>query len=163
MNLGARSRAEVLLAKALLVALEGRDIGEMIAPDPGSDICTCLERFIPEVLSKNNPRWVWESLDGLFVAHGFKVNKRRIQLLGTAILTSDQRDTPFLLEIEPSEGGDAIAGYTIKLGEPGEGPLHISGPPCNSGAARRLRQLLPGREALGQVDWVYIAHANHAG
>jgi hypothetical protein len=39
------------------------------------------------------------------------------------------------------------------LGEPGFGPLGISGPARNSAAARELLQTLGTR--LEQIDWVY--------
>jgi len=157
-----RSRAEVLLARAVLQALKDVDVGATIVPDPASDICSCVERFVPEVLAWDFPEWNGESLDGVFVIRGSKVDTRRLQLLGTAILISDQRVTPLFVEIEPSESGDAIARYTMKVGEPGEGPLHISGPPCNSGAATRLLHRLPNRQELGRVDWVYTASADEA-
>jgi len=157
-----RSRAEVLLAEAVLLALKDQDVGAMVMPDPASDICASLERFVPEVLARNNPEWNGESLDGVFVVQGAKVDNRRLRLLGTAILISDQRVTPLLVEIEPLEAGDAIANYAMKVGEPGEGPLQISGPPCNSGAATRLLHRLPNRQELGRVDWVYAASTDDA-
>lgn len=157
-----RSRAEVRLAEAVVLELQDRPVGAEVKPAPDSDICACLELFVPEVLARTHPEWAGESFDGIFVVQGTNVDNRRLRLLGTAILISDQRVTPFLVEIEPSPAGDAVDAFRIRIGETGEGPLQISGPPCNSGAATRLLHRLPGREELGRVNWVYYATSDDA-
>ena len=157
-----RSRAEVRLAAAVLAALDSLPAGAEVNPQPASEICICLEWYIPEVLARTHLEWSGESFDSVYVARGAKVGSRRLRLLGTGILMTDQRVTPLLVEIEASPSGDAVDGFTVRVGEPGEGPLQISGPPCNSGAATRLLHRLPGREELGRVNWVYRATSDDA-
>ena len=149
------SLAEAGLASAISAALDGLSVGSEVPLSADSDICACLERFIPEVLARTYVEWSGESLDGVFVARATKVGLRRLRVLGTGILINDQAATPLQVELQASPTEEVIEEYLIQVGEPGEGSLGISGPPCNSGAATRLLHRLAGREELGRIDWVY--------
>ena len=150
------SVAERRLAEEVLAATSCQDVGDSFTPTPDSEICSYLERYVPEVLSRKYGVWSGESLDGVFVIQGSVTNSCRVSLLGTAILLRDQRVAPLLVEVEASSSGDSIVSYRIRLGEPGGGPLGISGPACNSGASSRLLHRLPNRVALQRVDWVFF-------
>ena len=151
--------AEPRLARAISSALEGLPIGEDLCLASDSDICSLLERYIPEVLAQEHPKWSGESLDGIFVSRARKVGCRRIEILGTGILITDQTVTPLLVELQPCPSASVIGEFEINVGEPGEGALGISGPPCHSGRASRLLHRLEGRHELQRIDWVYsVAH-----
>jgi hypothetical protein len=71
---------------------------------------------------------------------------------GTCILISDQTVAPFALSLSLADA-DTFRSFRIRLGEPGTGPLGISGPACDSRAGQEMLFALNGR--LGRVDWVY--------
>ncbi|MEQ1507826.1 MAG: hypothetical protein ABMB14_36695 [Myxococcota bacterium] len=155
----ATSKAEGALARALRGMLSSLPTGAQVAT-VSLDVCESLERFAPELLRLEHAAWEGESLDGVMPTRVIKTGPDTIEMLGTCILISDQTVTPFLFEFEVAEGRDAIRMYHLRLGEPGDGPLGISGPPCNSGAATRLASRLEGRLELGRVAWVYMSRGD---
>ena len=127
---------------------------------PTSDLCSVLERYLPQLLRMRYPEWKGESLDGVRVARAIKTSPNALQLLGTCILVSDQSVAPLFAALEVTSAQDAIASFCVSLGEPGGGPLGISGPPCNSGQATRLQQHVTTRFDLGGIEWVYTVSSD---
>lgn len=145
---------ERLAASQLASCLEQTAIGSPLAIDSASNLCDTLELLIPEVLRREHSEWERESLDGFFFATTVKNDAESADLAGTCILISDQTVTPFLLSVRLA-GIAAFRNFRIRLGEPGEGALRISGPDCNSSAAQEMLLSLDAR--LDQIEWVYDA------
>lgn len=148
------------LASELHDLMQGLPVGAQFTVPPSADICYSLELFIPGVLRQRYPEWEKESLDGLFVARATKMGSAAAELIGTCILISDQTVTPFRLDLNVSQEGDsdAVTAVRVMLGEPGSGPLGISGPPCNSRDAQRLLTSLVDR--IDRVEWSYTLNSN---
>jgi hypothetical protein len=144
---------ESRLASELRRLVARLPVGTQFAVPPSADLCSVLELFLPQLLRDRYPEWMKESLDGIFVAHAEKSGPAAVKLVGTCILISDQTVTPFLINLRLSPGADCLAAYRILLGEPGGGPLGISGPACNSNDAERLLGTLISR--LDDVEWSY--------
>jgi hypothetical protein len=149
---GAVERLSSQLAANLREIIQGVSVGGNFEVCPGSDICHCLELFLPQELRARYPEWKGESLDGVFVARATKTSRSGAELIGTAVLISDQTATPFALELAEASGRVAIR--RLGIGEAGGGALGISGPPANSDAARRLFEGILNR--IDAVDWVYV-------
>jgi hypothetical protein len=145
---------ESQLASELRELVRRVPIGSQFTVPPSVDLCSSLELFLPELLRRRYPEWVKESLDGIFVARARKTGPAAVQLVGTCILISDQTVTPFLVDLELSSMADSVAAFRVLLGEPGGGPLGISGPKCNSSDAKRLLATLTDR--LDGVAWSYM-------
>lgn len=146
-------RLESQLVSELRRLLLHLPVGAQFSVPPSADICSSLELFLPELLRSRYPEWVEESLDGVFVARAQKTGRAAAQLVGTCILISDQTVTPFFVELELAHKSDSLATFRVLVGEPGGGPLGISGPGCNSQAAKRLLANLTNR--LDRVMWSY--------
>jgi len=111
-----------------------------------------LERYLPDLLRGGYSEWNAESLDAIYVAAARKIGGgSAAEIFGTCLLIGDQRLTPFCVRLAVSDG--AVTSYCLRLGEPGEGSLGISGPRFNSRAATALLVNLVGR--LDQIQWVY--------
>lgn len=151
-------RASDGIALALRTAVTGDDL--LLAPS--EDLCSTLEVFLPQLLTRDYPKWEWESLDGIFVARARKLAPTSLQLLGTAILTGDQTLTPLAAEFTLAPSLQKIEAYCVLIGEPGGGPLGISGPPCDSDRGYRFRDRIEARIDSGQVNWVYRASSASA-
>lgn len=149
------------LAAQLGQLLDGLPVGSHFEVPPGADICYCLELYLPRALREQYAEWEQESLDGFFVARATKTGPDSVELIGTAILISDQTVTPFAVELG-TEGEGAVAVLRrLDLGEPGGGRLGVSGPPVNSQGARRLLATLV--ERVGKVTWSYSIRAGTGG
>ncbi|WP_437875264.1 hypothetical protein [Sorangium sp. So ce513] len=151
------------LASELHDLMQGLPVGAQFTVPPSADICCSLELFIPGVLRLQYPEWEKESLDGIFVARATKTGSAAAELIGTCILISDQTVTPFLLDLNVSRKDDfhAVTAFQIMIGEPGSGPLGISGPPCNSREAQRLLMSLIDR--IDEVAWSYTLTSDKLG
>lgn len=147
------SSLEHTLASELGALLKGAAVGAELAISPSAPVCYTLELFLPEKLRHRYAEWARESLDGFFIASAKKIGPAAVDLVGTCILIGDQTVTPFRAGFAISDAGDSISAHRVRVGEPGHGPLGISGPPCNSKAARRLLEGLIAR--LDSVRWVY--------
>jgi hypothetical protein len=101
---------------------------------------------------RKHPEWENESIDGFFFSSAVKSQEASAALVGTCILISDQAVTPFAMNLSLLDPRGFRA-FRIRLGESGVGTLGISGPQCNSGAAREMLVDLNARMAV--VDWVY--------
>ena len=152
-NYQVANNLEFKLASELGDLLRELSVGEFFAVSPSADICYALELFLPQLLRSRYPEWETESLDGIFVARAIKTGVAAAQFAGTCILISDQTVTPFLIDLELSPLTASVAAVRVMLGEPGRGRLKISGPPCNSHAARQMLESLISR--LNRVAWTY--------
>ena len=149
---GQRPDLELLAARQLADLLENVAIGASVPISSSSDICDTLELWIPQVLRVERPEWERESIDGFYFSHAVKRGSASAQFAGTCILIRDQAVTPFWLDLTIADDS-RLRPSSIRLGEPGNGPLGISGPGCNSRAAS---ELLAGIEArMDRIDWVY--------
>jgi hypothetical protein len=142
------------LAAELEQLLDGLPNGEHLEVPPSADVCYCLELFLPRMLRDKYPEWEKESLDGIFVARATKTGVGRAEFVGTCILISDQAVTPFSVELEVAGPRGPVAVLRLSLGEPGTGPLGISGPVANSKDAQRLLACLLDR--IDDVTWSYV-------
>lgn len=128
------------------------NVGSSLPIDSSAALYDILELLVPELLRRRNPEWQQESIDGFFLSSAIKTGEASAELTGTCILISDQRVTPFTLGMRLSDP-HGFEWLRIRLGEPGGGPLRISGPTCNSRAARNMLEALNGR--VDEVNWVY--------
>ena len=128
-------------------------VGAEFGVHPSEDICYSLELRIPQLLSRRHVEWKHECLDGVFVARARKTGVAAAQLVGTCILMSDQTVTPLLVELSLSRSQTSIERFRVCLGEPGGGPLGISGPACNSRDAEHLLATVSSR--LDLIAWAY--------
>lgn len=144
---------ESQLASELKGFLRRVPVGSQFTVEPSADLCSALELFLPQLLRSRYSEWERESLDGIFMARAQKTSTAAAQFAGTCILISDQTVTPFLVDLELSDIADSVAAFRVFLGEPGGGPLGISGPQCNSRDAERLLESLISR--LDGIAWSY--------
>lgn len=149
------------LSNELCGLIAGLPTGARFDVSPSAEICYCLELFVPRLLRGKYPEWERESLDGIFVARATKTGPSSAELIGTCILISDQAVTPFRIELATSSLGDSVTVPRLMVGEPGAGPLGISGPPCNSRAAQRL--LASVMDRIDRVTWSYVLTSSDAG
>jgi hypothetical protein len=91
------------------------------------------------------------------VARAKKTGTTTAEVVGTAILISDQTVTPFAVELGVPEPGGPVVVRKLNLGETGSGPLGISGPAANSKDAQHLSESLLDR--IDEVQWSYSLHA----
>ncbi len=158
---------DLQLAAELMQLLDGLAIGAQFEVPLAADLCFTLERFLPRELVPQYPEWRGEALDGFFMASATKTGRATAEFLGLCTLMGDQRVTPFFVELElagPDNGAHestleagppcGVHVRQLKLGEPGTGPLGISGPAVHSGAARKLLDRLPAR--LDSIAWTYV-------
>jgi hypothetical protein len=143
---------ERLAARQLAAYLNSVATGSALPISSSSDLCDTLELLIPRFLRRTHPEWENESIDGFYFSRAVKCGDTSAELVGTCILISDQTVTPFELDVAVSEDG-LLRPLRIRLGEPGGGPLGISGPVCTSSAAAGMLDALNVR--LNRVEWVY--------
>jgi hypothetical protein len=143
---------EQLAASQLAAWLTGVPVGSALDIDSAHDLQDTLELLIPQILRRKHHEWQVESIDGFFFSSAVKTDNESVALVGTCILISDQAVTPFALDISLSPSS-TIRYLRIRLGEPGKGALGISGPECNSRAAREMLAALNAR--LDRVHWMY--------
>lgn len=141
-----------LAAEQIAACLEAVPIGAPLLVDSSSDLCDTLELLVPEILRREHSEWGNESIDGFFFSFAVKTDEASAELAGTCILISDQTVTPFALNVSLSNRFE-FGSFRVRLGEPGGGPLGISGPACNSRAAHEMLLALDVR--LERVDWIY--------
>lgn len=126
-------------------------IGSPVEIPPSADLFYALELYIPGLLRERYPEWKDESLDGFFPAEARRTDATSLRIAGICILITDQRVTPFLVELSISD--ETVERASIRLGEPGAGPLGISGPTCGSTGAERLLNGLLLR--IDSVKWSF--------
>lgn len=143
---------EQIAASQLAACLRGVEVSSPLSIDSSSELCYTLELLIPAILRRTHWEWENESIDGFFFASATKTSDQSADLVGTCILIRDQTVTPFLLNLSLTEP-TKLGSVRIRLGEPGGGPLGISGPASTSRAAQELLAMLVAR--LDGVNWVY--------
>jgi hypothetical protein len=136
----------------LAALLADLPVGAPLAIHSGSEISTTLEYLVPRLLRRDHHEWSQESIDGFYFSHAVKTGSNSADLAGLCILISDQTLTPFQLSLSLSLE-DTFDSFRIRLGEPGEGALGISGPDWSPETASSLPLTLDDR--LDQIDWVY--------
>jgi hypothetical protein len=141
-----------LAANQFAAVLDGKAVGAALPLSSSSDICATLELLIPAALRPRYPEWETESIDGFFFSSAVWSFEHSAEIAGTCILITDQTVTPFALDVELDDA-ETLRSFRIRLGEPGDGPLGISGPKCTSDAAREMLDGLNAR--LDQIAWVY--------
>jgi len=152
---GSAPSLEARVAAGVSALVAGLPVGAEFEVEPSASLCSSLEFFLPQLLSRSYPEWRGESLDGVFVARARKTAPFAVQLVGTCILISDQTVTPFMVDLATSLSGEALVSFRVCLGEPGSGPLGISGPACTSSEADKLLFALTNR--LDGIAWSYVA------
>ena len=150
---------EQIAANQVADLLERVAVGDPLPLDSAADLCDTLELFIPSLLRRDHPEWEKESIDGFFFSSAVKTGEDSAALVGTCILISDQTVTPIALNLSVL-GGGRFRSIRIRLGEPGQGPLGISGPITNSRSAREMLTSIATRTE--RVDWVYEVSAERA-
>jgi hypothetical protein len=143
---------ERLAADEARACLGERPIGSELALGPSSQLSKVLEFLVPQILRREHPEWRRESLDGFEFSSSIKTGETSAVLTGICILISDQAVTPCTFDIELGDTRP-FRSFRVRLGEPGTGPLGISGPPWGSPAAARLLLNLDSR--LERIPWVY--------
>lgn len=151
---GGTDRLEMQLAAELKQLLDGMPANSHFEVPPSADVCHSLELFLPRTLRVQYPEWEKESLDGIFVARATKTGARTAEFVGTCILISDQTVTPFSVELDVAGPQGPVTVLSLNLGEPGTGPLGISGPVANSKDAQRLLACLLDR--IDDIAWSYV-------
>jgi hypothetical protein len=141
------------VAGQLATILDDATSSTRLILDEASDVFYALELLIPAILRLRYPEWEHESIDGFRLSSAVKM-ERSLQLLGVCILIGDQTTTPFQMRLTLTDEA-SLTGSRVRLGEPGAGPLGISGPPCNSRSA--AAQLASLEERAPEVAWVYEA------
>jgi hypothetical protein len=125
-----------------------------------------LGRFVPLVLVRRYSVWKGHGLDGIELAEKIEGDSQFFERIGMAILLSDQAITPIYLQLAVNTLDRRLDRIRILIGEPGGGPLNISGKPWTpSNVTRSMQALLP-RYVEGRIDWVYdvsIARSYDAG
>lgn len=139
-------------ARALSGYLAKVQVGAPLPIDPSDELLEILEFLIPGILRSSHPEWQTESIDGFRISSATKTTDLSAGMTGTCILITDQSVTPFDFDFALSRNGGFEA-IRVRLGESGGGPLGISGPSCNSDAARELLIELDSR--VDSIDWVY--------
>lgn len=143
-----------LAAEQVANYLERVPVGSPLPIESSSALCDILELLVPDILRRSYVEWQKESIDGFFFSSTAKTDDLSAELSGTCILISDQTVTPFALDIRLSDRR-RVETLRIRLGEPGTGPIGISGPACNSRAAQQMLFALNAR--VEAVNWVYDA------
>jgi hypothetical protein len=127
-------------------------VGSPLPLDSSSDLCDTFELLLPALLRREHPEWRKESIDGFYFSRAVRSDESSAELVGTCILISDQSVTPFALDLSLSDSRE-LRSLRIRIGEPGRGPLGISGPTCNSGKAMAMLSAMDTRVA--EIAWVY--------
>lgn len=147
------STLEIQVASELSAFLD-RTMPESISmSEPYIDLFRSLDYYIPQLLSSHYPEWEYEGLDGFYFANIQKIGSEIAEFTGLCILIDDQTVTPVFIRLELASSGASIASYQVFLGEPGEGRLRISGPPCYSAGAQKLLDKVSMR--LNSIQWSY--------
>lgn len=141
-----------LAAEQVASYLDQVAVGSSLPIGSSAVLCDILELLVPEILRRSNPEWQTESIDGFFISSAVKTDDLSAEMQGTCILISDQAVTPFAFSMRLCDPHH-LESLRIRLGEPGSGPLRISGPASNSRAAEELLRALDAR--IEAVDWVY--------
>lgn len=142
----------LLVAERVANLIEQVPVGGSFEIDRSDVLCDVLEFLVPEILREEHVEWQEESIDGFFFSRAERVGELSVGLLGTCILISDQRVTPFALTIKLTKDLRTEE-LRVQIGELGGGRLRISGPTVDSRAAEELLGGLNAR--VGTLEWSY--------
>jgi hypothetical protein len=142
------------MAEELRYLLDRGDVGSSLLGLPLDAVCTSLEYFIPAMLCSKYPSWRGESFDGVHLGLAVKTGAQSVTFAGAGILITDQRMTPWQVDLALDVASGTLSACRILVGEPGDGPLGISGPEWNSKRGRHLADDVVRR--LDRVEWCYV-------
>lgn len=151
------SRAERAVVESLRVILARTEVGgELWAADYDTDdgkrLLSALEFFLPAVLREAHPFWKGESLDAFHTVTRRKVDERSAELFGLAQLISDQRWTPFELELRLSASDVEVESLRCRIGSLGDGKGGLDRRFTWRERDKAVRSLLADRAT---IPWVF--------
>jgi hypothetical protein len=147
------SSLETIVVSELSALLENTSVGSALKVEPSANLLSALERYIPQLLSREYPEWEYESLDGFLLSNAQKIGSETAEFSGLCILIDDQTVTSVFIRLALNANHNSIASYQVFLGESGGGHLGISGPPYNSPKTHRLLDTIGAR--LNNICWLY--------
>ena len=116
------------------------------------EVASCLEYFIPDVLSEVHAEWEYESLDGVLPVVARKTAELEAEILGHCILISDQTVTPFHLRLQLSPASREVSWLECRFGKRGKHGMERM--PYDS-RFKDAAALYSMRETRHLIDWVY--------
>lgn len=115
------------------------------------DVLSSLEYFIPKVLQEVYNEWKYEGLDGVLPATALKTNDYEVEIVGLAIILSDQTLTPVYVRLQIIPNQEEIAGFECKLGELGpDGMVRLP-----YGCSSKQMDPIVLVDRLNQIEWAY--------
>ncbi|WP_425396734.1 hypothetical protein [Aeoliella sp.] len=111
-----------------------------------------LSWFIPGVLREVHPEWKYESLDGVLPLVVRRTGPLEMELIGNAILITDQTVVPVHLQLQLDESAERIRWLECRLGENVDGQLKRV--PYSSDAWQ-VRRAMEAVRNLDAIDWFY--------
>lgn len=150
------STSEKLVAQSLRPLLDGLTTGSEI-PDSKQlqTVCTGLEYFLSEVLREIHGEWINESFDGILPYSCRKTGDLEAEIIGHAILISDQSTTPFHLRFQLAETTDEVTWMELCVGEKSESGM-VRRPYSNPPSIKKIMAaVIAAKEGRENVHWVY--------
>ncbi len=149
-------RAEVGVAVALRSILGGLADGAELPHDEHAlqPFFTPLEHYLPAVLWRADPKRWPDSFDAFRLAEGWCTGPRSAELLGLALLISDQCWTPFRLHLRVAADADEVEWLRAWVGEPDEHGALLRVPYGDRRADRLLDRLARRRD---EIPWIFEA------
>lgn len=120
-----------------------------------SSVLGYLEWNMPCALGEVHAYWKrWESLDGFRVFRCSKTSELEIELLGAAILISDQALVPCHTQLQLAEQADEISWLACRIGEKGSDAGGMHRMECSSNWHTKLYVRVI--DQLPEIDWAYV-------
>ena len=151
------SEAEQQVTRSLAALLDRVSDGETFSNDCDqlSKTLGLLERFIPATIEQVYDEWQDESIDGFRLPIVRKTGPHEVELIGLAILTSDQSVTPVHLRIQVCPAMQEIVWLEFKVGKPGLGRGGLDRIPYGSQPAEKWLKNILATETAPDIKWVY--------
>lgn len=111
-----------------------------------------LERFISEVLCEVHQEWDHESLDGIDPSSFQKTGPRSVEVIGAAILITDQTLTALAVKLQISPDLDRVSWFDCRLGESEENGTMRRTPYERAGRNWGIANVL---NRLDSIEWTY--------
>lgn len=140
--------AQHLRSQLLKVPIGGQLEDEALAQDQIG-----LSWFILAVQREVHPQWKYESLDGVLPLIVRKTGPLELELIGNAILITDQTEVPVHLQLQLDESAERVSWPECRLGEKIDGQLKRV--PYSSDAWQ-VRNALTVQRNLDAIDWFYV-------
>lgn len=148
---------EAHIAEALAAILAPLEPGAAIPySERFGDLMPALERFLPDLLGGGA-----EALDGFRFCVARKLGPDRAELIGMALLLSDQAWTPLWLRLRLSEHLCSVAAIDCRLGERRDGSDGLLRVPYGSGKLTKILFALPAR--VTDIRWAFDARYGELG